>query len=444
MAEYRLPPRQKMINLVYIILIAMLAINISADTLDTYSLLDKGLRRRADKLESYRAILRDSLLTTVDGASGFIASSDSMADALLADIDGIKEAIAKSADKKHYVSADELQALEELNAVPDVMLSAINPRGSRLKNSIVLYMDTVMAKVTDTSARELIAAYLDLDHDKKLTSWEKETFTSMPAIGGMVYMNTLRENVLLAEIQMYQDILENHYRKTAAMAAADDNSRYVLINNDQKVVSVDGTIEVPVVDVAPYLESVLYAEYDNLIDVLAIGITPEEIDFRISGGRHFLRNGKLYISPDPGAEKVTLSMNCVRKGERKYLGSKEFRVKSLPTPVPYIRFRDGSRYTGTVPVEAEKMAEAYSVGAGITEPVEIEYRVAGFELVLIKNNSGEVLSAVSEGPYFTSEQKKILASAQNADKMYFTGISVRNPKGDVKYQIPPISVPLYE
>ena len=190
MAEYRLPPRQKMINLVYIILIAMLAINISADTLDTYSLLDKGLRRRADKLESYRAILRDSLLTTVDGASGFIASSDSMADALLADIDGIKEAIAKSADKKHYVSADELQALEELNAVPDVMLSAINPRGSRLKNSIVLYMDTVMAKVTDTSARELIAAYLDLDHDKKLTSWEKETFTSMPAIGGMVYMNT--------------------------------------------------------------------------------------------------------------------------------------------------------------------------------------------------------------------------------------------------------------
>ena len=41
MAGYRLPPRQKMINLVYIILIAMLAINISADTLATYSLLER-------------------------------------------------------------------------------------------------------------------------------------------------------------------------------------------------------------------------------------------------------------------------------------------------------------------------------------------------------------------------------------------------------------------
>lgn len=39
MGKYTLPPRQKMINLLYVILIAMLAINISADVLEGYKLL---------------------------------------------------------------------------------------------------------------------------------------------------------------------------------------------------------------------------------------------------------------------------------------------------------------------------------------------------------------------------------------------------------------------
>lgn len=36
MAKYTLPPRQKMINLLYVVLIAMLAINISSDVLEGY------------------------------------------------------------------------------------------------------------------------------------------------------------------------------------------------------------------------------------------------------------------------------------------------------------------------------------------------------------------------------------------------------------------------
>lgn len=433
-----------MINLVYIILIAMLAINISADTLDTYSLLDKGLKRKSEKLASYRLALRDSLLKVCDGAAGTIATVDSMTDALLAEIDMIKEDIAKAADKKHYVSAEGLQAQEELNAVPDIMLSAVNPRGSKLKASLESYLDTLLANISDSTSRGLVTACLDLEHDKRLTSWEKETFTSMPAIGGMVYMNTLRENILLSEIQMYQDILSGHYSEEAAAEDPGENARYVLVNNDQKVVSIDGTIEVPVVNVSPYIESVLYADYDNRIDVLAIGITPEQITYSVKGGKHFLRGGNLYICPDQGATEVSLSMSCIRKGTRQSLGTKRFRVRQLPVPTPYVKFRDGSRYAGTVPVERGRIASALSVGAAISEPIDIEYNVAGFELVLIKNGTGEVMSAVSDSQYFNADQKKILSSARNADKMYLTGISVRNPKGDVKYQIPPISIPVYE
>ena len=38
-------PRQKMINLMYIVLLAMLALNVSTEVLDGFSLVDAGLRR---------------------------------------------------------------------------------------------------------------------------------------------------------------------------------------------------------------------------------------------------------------------------------------------------------------------------------------------------------------------------------------------------------------
>lgn len=39
MSKYVMPPRQKMINLIYVVLIAMLGINISKDALEGYDLL---------------------------------------------------------------------------------------------------------------------------------------------------------------------------------------------------------------------------------------------------------------------------------------------------------------------------------------------------------------------------------------------------------------------
>ena len=37
-------PRQKMINLMYLVFIAMLALNVSAEVLDGFGLVDKSLR----------------------------------------------------------------------------------------------------------------------------------------------------------------------------------------------------------------------------------------------------------------------------------------------------------------------------------------------------------------------------------------------------------------
>ena len=50
-------PRQKMINLMYIVLLALLALNVSSDVLDSFTQVDEGLERSGKGYESRNAAL---------------------------------------------------------------------------------------------------------------------------------------------------------------------------------------------------------------------------------------------------------------------------------------------------------------------------------------------------------------------------------------------------
>ena len=43
--KYRVTPRQKMINLMYIVLMAMLALNVSPDVLNAFSMVERSLNK---------------------------------------------------------------------------------------------------------------------------------------------------------------------------------------------------------------------------------------------------------------------------------------------------------------------------------------------------------------------------------------------------------------
>lgn len=61
MANYKLPPRQKMINLLYVILIAMLAINISGEVLDGFITANKDMKHNVEGLKEYNEVLEKQL-----------------------------------------------------------------------------------------------------------------------------------------------------------------------------------------------------------------------------------------------------------------------------------------------------------------------------------------------------------------------------------------------
>ena len=53
----RLSPRQKMINLMYIVLTAMLALNVSSDVLNGFRQVEDGLQRSASNVTQQNASL---------------------------------------------------------------------------------------------------------------------------------------------------------------------------------------------------------------------------------------------------------------------------------------------------------------------------------------------------------------------------------------------------
>lgn len=70
MSKYVMPPRQKMINLIYIILIAILAIHISKDAIEGYDIISNDYRPQIAQLQTYNEELRVRLEQGKAGSHG--------------------------------------------------------------------------------------------------------------------------------------------------------------------------------------------------------------------------------------------------------------------------------------------------------------------------------------------------------------------------------------
>lgn len=141
MAKYTLPPRQKMINLLYVVLIAMLAINISSDVLEGYGLMNNDYLPQIEQLEEYNRTLLERINNSRNDQATLSAQSiDATAGKLMGTLEELKEDIARKADKEKYETG-KLKAKDDLNAVPEVFLSVTGGKGKMLRLSLEAFKD---------------------------------------------------------------------------------------------------------------------------------------------------------------------------------------------------------------------------------------------------------------------------------------------------------------
>ncbi len=206
----RLSPRQKMINLMYIVLTAMLALNVSSDVLDGFTQVHDGLnrsnsnvgRRNDDiyrRLEDFTAQNPDKGKVWLDKASDVRRVTDG----LYAQIDSLKLAIVHKADGRDG-DPDNILNRDDLEAAAVVMLAPGNNLGEGLRKSIDFYRSFITSLVPDTVKAAGINAALSTDPIQRkgtLTaqSWEEAKFDQQPVVAAITLLSKLQNDILYAE-----------------------------------------------------------------------------------------------------------------------------------------------------------------------------------------------------------------------------------------------------
>ncbi|MDE5594947.1 MAG: gliding motility protein GldM [Muribaculaceae bacterium] len=206
----RLSPRQKMINLMYIVLTAMLALNVSSDVLDGFTQVHDGLnrsntnvgRRNDDifrRLEDFTEQNPDKGQTWLDKATDVRRVTDG----LYSQIDSLKLAIVQKADGKNG-DPDNIINRDDLEAAAVVMLAPGNNLGSGLREAIDYYRSFITSLVTDSvKASGINAALSTAPVERKGTltaqSWEEAKFDQQPVVAAITILSKLQNDVLFAE-----------------------------------------------------------------------------------------------------------------------------------------------------------------------------------------------------------------------------------------------------
>ncbi len=201
-------PRQKMINLMYLVFIAMLALNVSVDVLNGFDIVDDSLSDSFEniqtrnnlimsELEEYNKQNREKAGQWYD--KGLLIRR--MSDSLINHIDDLKYRMVKIADGKKG-DVKNIKNKENLDAASLVMLSSSNNEGLNLRNSIVQFRDLLSEMVIDENRQNIIKASLDVSPQNRVggnTNWEESLFYNMPVSAAVTILTKLQNDIRLSE-----------------------------------------------------------------------------------------------------------------------------------------------------------------------------------------------------------------------------------------------------
>ena len=214
----RLSPRQKMINLMYIVLTAMLALNVSSDVLDGFTQVHEGLKRSNSNFGTRNAAIYSELADIADknpdkaGAWYDKATQVRTAtDALYSYVDSLKYMIVREADGDDG-DPDNILNRDDLESAASVMLSPGNRRGARLRERIDEYSDFVGTLIADTLKRHTIQEALSTQSQMRRGTlspqlWEETKFDQQPVVAAVTLLSKLQSDILYAEGEVLASLL---------------------------------------------------------------------------------------------------------------------------------------------------------------------------------------------------------------------------------------------
>lgn len=212
-------PRQRMINLMYIVLMAMLALNVSSDVLKGFTLVGESLNRTTANAMKENQTLYDKFAeqlkqnpTKVRPWYDKAMAVKQMSDSLYDFAEQLRWALAREVDGRDG-NPDNLENKEDLNASNVVMLSRYSGKGQLLHDKIVAYREAMMSYIADPREKAIIASNLSTDVPRSENNlgkdWKQYMFEEMPTIASITMLTKLQNDVRNTESEVLRVLAVN-------------------------------------------------------------------------------------------------------------------------------------------------------------------------------------------------------------------------------------------
>ncbi len=284
------PPsmRQKMINVMYIVLLAMLAMNVSSDVLNGFAIVEESLIK-----STANATLQNENIYREFAAADSVNHEKvgqwynralyvkQISDSLYNFANELKKLIIIEADGKN-ADVNNIQKRDDLEAANQVMLHPTRGNGQKLYDAINNYRDNILEMVTDPIQRSIISNNFSTEVPIKAGSlgknWQEYNYENMPVAAAVTMLTKLQNDVRYAESEVLHTLMNNidigdlrvnainayviptsqnvvqgnNFTARIIMAAVDSTARPAIYIDGEKIDSDDGWYQVPATRTGDY------------------------------------------------------------------------------------------------------------------------------------------------------------------------------------------------
>lgn len=204
-------PRQKMIGMMYLFLTAMLAINVSNEVLDAFTIIDNGLAKTVRTFEEKNQMIYGEFKRALDANPTKVQTSwdkaigiQGLSNELCDELQNYKLELVKIADGPEG-RLDSIQKKDNIDVAAQLMI--VGGKGKELKKQVSDYREHILELIPekDSLFKHAISETLNTDNPPKKNpddpayTWESQQFAHIPLVGAVTLLSKLQTDIRSVE-----------------------------------------------------------------------------------------------------------------------------------------------------------------------------------------------------------------------------------------------------
>ena len=244
MASGNVSPRQKMINMMYLVLTALLALNISKDMLKAFAKVNNSLKSNLSNINHQADVLYSEFQASAENSPFKVGSQYELAISVKKEaeefrkyVQGLNDLLIESTGG-YKEDGLELKGADNKSKVSNLMLMKPDLMGAEFRLKINKYRDYLLSLdvvKNDDEIQKIILSNFNTDEmtkDDALVPWEVGTFNNVPLIAVLTFLSQYQVDASTQESKivesLYASVSADDMKFTTVDAQVISSKNYIM------------------------------------------------------------------------------------------------------------------------------------------------------------------------------------------------------------------------